>query len=171
MMCCCKGVSQVIRASVRLEQVVIHSSSHVAVVEQPSHSSLTTWRSVCMTSRFYSWFILFQLRTGNERRGSLISLVFKSINYGNSHFVVREHWVRKSKNNWLYSALGVPVADYTYDDCRLMHKAKLKNLPCQTGLIEFLKLRQRLGYVQWSLLYIHMHGSYFQFTWLKIFNF
>ncbi|XP_050712719.1 lysophosphatidylcholine acyltransferase 1-like isoform X3 [Eriocheir sinensis] len=42
-------------------------------------------------------------------------------------------------------ALGVPVADYTYDDCRLMHKAKLKNLPCQTGLIEFLKLRQRLG--------------------------
>ncbi|KAK3858301.1 hypothetical protein Pcinc_035505 [Petrolisthes cinctipes] len=42
-------------------------------------------------------------------------------------------------------ALGVPVADYTYDDCRLMHKAKLKNLPYQTGLIEFQKLRQRLG--------------------------
>uniref|UniRef100_A0A0P4WCU3 EF-hand domain-containing protein n=1 Tax=Scylla olivacea TaxID=85551 RepID=A0A0P4WCU3_SCYOL len=42
-------------------------------------------------------------------------------------------------------ALGVPVADYTYDDCRLMHKAKLKNLPCETGLIEFLKLRQRFG--------------------------
>ncbi|XP_071542032.1 lysophosphatidylcholine acyltransferase 2 isoform X2 [Panulirus ornatus] len=42
-------------------------------------------------------------------------------------------------------ALGVPVADYTYDDCRLMHKAKLKNLPCQTGLIEFQKLRHRLG--------------------------
>ena len=44
-----------------------------------------------------------------------------------------------------YSALGVPVADYTYDDCRLMHKAKLRNLPCETGLIEFLKLRQRFG--------------------------
>ncbi|XP_042870223.1 lysophosphatidylcholine acyltransferase-like isoform X2 [Penaeus japonicus] len=42
-------------------------------------------------------------------------------------------------------ALGVPVADYTYDDCRLMHKAKLKNLPYQTGLIEFQKLRYRLG--------------------------
>ncbi|KAK8730202.1 hypothetical protein OTU49_008142 [Cherax quadricarinatus] len=42
-------------------------------------------------------------------------------------------------------ALGVPVADYTYDDCRLMYKAKLKNLPCQTGLIEFQKLRHRLG--------------------------
>ncbi|XP_069992250.1 lysophosphatidylcholine acyltransferase 2 isoform X2 [Penaeus vannamei] len=42
-------------------------------------------------------------------------------------------------------ALGVPVADYTYDDCRLMHKAKLKNLPYQTGLIEFQKLRCRLG--------------------------
>ncbi|XP_076060728.1 lysophosphatidylcholine acyltransferase isoform X2 [Oratosquilla oratoria] len=42
-------------------------------------------------------------------------------------------------------ALGIPVADYTYDDCRLMHKAKLKNLPCQTGLIEFQKLRHRLG--------------------------
>ncbi|XP_045112206.1 lysophosphatidylcholine acyltransferase 1-like isoform X2 [Portunus trituberculatus] len=42
-------------------------------------------------------------------------------------------------------ALGVPVADYTYDDCRLMHKAKLKNLPCETGLIEFLNLRQRFG--------------------------
>ncbi|XP_068211115.1 lysophosphatidylcholine acyltransferase 2 isoform X1 [Palaemon carinicauda] len=42
-------------------------------------------------------------------------------------------------------ALGVPVADYTYDDCRLMQKAKLKNLPYQTGLIEFQKLRHRLG--------------------------
>lgn len=42
-------------------------------------------------------------------------------------------------------ALGIPVADYTYDDCRLMHKAKLKNLPYQTGLIEFQKLRRRLG--------------------------
>ncbi|MCL4127585.1 UNVERIFIED_CONTAM: hypothetical protein GTU68_036460 [Idotea baltica] len=52
---------------------------------------------------------------------------------------------------WLYArnvrqvmadALDVPVVDYTYDDCRIMHKAQLKNLPCATGLIEFQKLRQ-----------------------------
>lgn len=42
-------------------------------------------------------------------------------------------------------ALGVPVADYTYDDCRFMSKAAQKNLPYERGLVEVQKLRAKLG--------------------------
>jgi lysophosphatidylcholine acyltransferase/lyso-PAF acetyltransferase len=41
--------------------------------------------------------------------------------------------------------LGIPVSDYTYDDCRLMTKAKRMNLPFASGLVEVQKLRQKLG--------------------------
>lgn len=42
-------------------------------------------------------------------------------------------------------ALGVPVSDYTYDDCRLMSRARSRHLPCETGLVEVSKLCHRLG--------------------------
>lgn len=42
-------------------------------------------------------------------------------------------------------ALGVPVADYSYDDCRLMSKAAQNNLPYESGLVEVQKLRAKLG--------------------------
>lgn len=44
-------------------------------------------------------------------------------------------------------ALGVPVVDYTYDDCKLMTRAKEMNLPFATSLVEVQKLRHYLGYV------------------------
>ncbi|XP_052232850.1 lysophosphatidylcholine acyltransferase 2-like isoform X1 [Dreissena polymorpha] len=42
-------------------------------------------------------------------------------------------------------ALDVPVTDHTFDDCRLMEKARLLNLPMETGLVEFQKLHKKLG--------------------------
>lgn len=42
-------------------------------------------------------------------------------------------------------ALGIPVTDHSYDDCRLMLKSKKKNLPHRTGLVEFAKLHNKLG--------------------------
>lgn len=42
-------------------------------------------------------------------------------------------------------ALGVPVSDYTYDDCRLMAHSKRLNLPRAHCLPEVQKLRQRLN--------------------------
>ncbi|KAG5899387.1 hypothetical protein JTB14_036875 [Gonioctena quinquepunctata] len=42
-------------------------------------------------------------------------------------------------------ALGVPVIDYSYDDCKLMTKAKEMNLPYAASLVEVRKLRNRLG--------------------------
>lgn len=50
-------------------------------------------------------------------------------------------------------ALGVPVLDYTYDDCKLMTKAKEMNLPCATQLVEVRKLRHKLGYFPKYFLY------------------
>ncbi|XP_018336785.1 lysophosphatidylcholine acyltransferase isoform X1 [Agrilus planipennis] len=41
-------------------------------------------------------------------------------------------------------ALGVPTVDYTYDDCRLMARAKEMNLPCASSIAEIRKIRQRL---------------------------
>ncbi|VEN45567.1 unnamed protein product [Callosobruchus maculatus] len=42
-------------------------------------------------------------------------------------------------------ALGIPVTDYTYNDCKLMKKAKEMNLPFAPSLVEVRKLRNRLG--------------------------
>lgn len=47
--------------------------------------------------------------------------------------------------------LGIPVSDYTYDDCRLMTRAKRMNLPFASGLIEVQKLRQKLGLTQTNI--------------------
>lgn len=43
------------------------------------------------------------------------------------------------------NALGIPVTDHSFDDCRLMLKSKKKNLPHRTGLVEFAKLHDKLG--------------------------
>ncbi|XP_057658346.1 lysophosphatidylcholine acyltransferase isoform X2 [Diorhabda carinulata] len=42
-------------------------------------------------------------------------------------------------------ALGVPVIDYSYDDCLLMTRAKEMHLPYAPSLVEVNKLRDRLG--------------------------
>ncbi|XP_074034901.1 lysophosphatidylcholine acyltransferase isoform X1 [Leptinotarsa decemlineata] len=42
-------------------------------------------------------------------------------------------------------ALGIPVTDYSYDDCKLMIKAREMNLPYAASLVEVRKLRSRLG--------------------------
>ncbi|KAF5303945.1 hypothetical protein FQA39_LY01730 [Lamprigera yunnana] len=47
--------------------------------------------------------------------------------------------------NVMAKALGIPVLDYTYDDCRLMTRAKEMNLPQANSLVEIQKLRHRLG--------------------------
>lgn len=42
-------------------------------------------------------------------------------------------------------ALGVPVTDHSYDDCRLMQKAAKLKLPKSAGIVEFMKLNKKLG--------------------------
>ncbi|KAJ8909590.1 hypothetical protein NQ315_005907 [Exocentrus adspersus] len=42
-------------------------------------------------------------------------------------------------------ALNIPVVDYTYDDCKLLTKAKELNLPYASSLVEVIKLRRKLG--------------------------
>ncbi|KAK9711134.1 Acyltransferase [Popillia japonica] len=41
-------------------------------------------------------------------------------------------------------ALGVPVMDYTYDDCKLITRAKEMNLPNANALLEVQKIRHKL---------------------------
>ena len=43
-------------------------------------------------------------------------------------------------------AAGVPVTDHSYEDCRLMQKAKSLGLPMQAGLVEYYKLSPMIGY-------------------------
>ena len=68
-----------------------------------------------------------------------------------------KHYYITLHDNELFAAavccrtLGIPVSDYTYDDCRLMTKAKRMNLPFASGLIEVQKLRQKLGYVSFRI--------------------
>ncbi|XP_061267210.1 lysophosphatidylcholine acyltransferase 2B-like [Bos javanicus] len=42
------------------------------------------------------------------------------------------------------NALGVPVTDHTYEDCRLMISAGNLQLPMEAGLVEFTKISQNL---------------------------
>ncbi|XP_050300293.1 lysophosphatidylcholine acyltransferase isoform X1 [Anthonomus grandis grandis] len=44
-------------------------------------------------------------------------------------------------------ALGVPVVDYSYSDCKMMTKAKEMNLPFANHLVEVRKLRRKLGLI------------------------
>uniref|UniRef100_A0A8D1IGH8 EF-hand domain-containing protein n=1 Tax=Sus scrofa TaxID=9823 RepID=A0A8D1IGH8_PIG len=52
------------------------------------------------------------------------------------------------------NALGVPVTDHTYEDCRLMVSAGNLRLPMEAGLVEFTKISQKLK-LDWD--HIHQH--------------
>lgn len=46
--------------------------------------------------------------------------------------------------NCAFRALGVPVTDHTYEDCRLMISAGELTLPMEAGLVEFTKISRKL---------------------------
>ncbi|XP_007524739.2 lysophosphatidylcholine acyltransferase 2B-like [Erinaceus europaeus] len=53
------------------------------------------------------------------------------------------------------NALGIPVTDHTYEDCRLMISAGKLHLPFETGLVEFTKLSQKLR-LDWDNIHQHL---------------
>ncbi|XP_026327921.1 lysophosphatidylcholine acyltransferase isoform X2 [Hyposmocoma kahamanoa] len=55
-------------------------------------------------------------------------------------------------------ALGVPVLDYTYDDCRLIARAKQLGIPGATSAREVSELRSQLG-LERSQLELHLAAS------------
>ncbi|KAM9192239.1 lysophosphatidylcholine acyltransferase 2 isoform 2-T2 [Dugong dugon] len=46
--------------------------------------------------------------------------------------------------NVMADALGIPVTDHTYEDCRLMISAGQLTLPMEAGLVEFTKISRKL---------------------------
>uniref|UniRef100_A0A8C9HRI4 Lysophosphatidylcholine acyltransferase 2 n=1 Tax=Piliocolobus tephrosceles TaxID=591936 RepID=A0A8C9HRI4_9PRIM len=46
--------------------------------------------------------------------------------------------------NVMAEALGIPVTDHTYEDCRLMISAGQLTLPMEAGLVEFTKISRKL---------------------------
>lgn len=44
-----------------------------------------------------------------------------------------------------YRALGLPTSDLTYDDCKMMIRARQMNLPSFQDIVEIEKLRQTIG--------------------------
>ncbi|XP_004420910.1 PREDICTED: lysophosphatidylcholine acyltransferase 2B-like [Ceratotherium simum simum] len=53
------------------------------------------------------------------------------------------------------NALGVPVTDHTYGDCRLMISAGDLQLPMEAGLVEFTKISQKLK-LDWDNIHRHL---------------
>ncbi|KAM8791739.1 lysophosphatidylcholine acyltransferase 2B-like [Rhynchonycteris naso] len=53
------------------------------------------------------------------------------------------------------NALGVPVTDHTYEDCRLMITAGKLQLPMEAGLVEFTKISQKLK-LDWDSIHQHL---------------
>uniref|UniRef100_A0A8C6WNV6 Lysophosphatidylcholine acyltransferase 2 n=1 Tax=Neogobius melanostomus TaxID=47308 RepID=A0A8C6WNV6_9GOBI len=54
-------------------------------------------------------------------------------------------------------ALGVPVTDHTYEDCRLMISAGELTLPMEAGLVEFTKISRKLN-LKWNNLKKELEG-------------
>lgn len=52
-------------------------------------------------------------------------------------------------------ALGIPVTDHTYEDCRLMISAGQLTLPMEAGLVEFTKISQKLK-LDWDGICKHL---------------
>lgn len=48
-------------------------------------------------------------------------------------------------------ALGVPVSDYSYEDCRIITRAKQMNLPGSVALVDAQKNRHKLKYANYNL--------------------
>lgn len=44
-----------------------------------------------------------------------------------------------------FRAHAIPVSDYTYDDCKIMIKAKDRNMPYSADIVDIEKLRQQIG--------------------------
>ncbi|XP_053722622.1 lysophosphatidylcholine acyltransferase 2 [Synchiropus splendidus] len=55
------------------------------------------------------------------------------------------------------AALGVPVTDHTYEDCRLMISAGELTLPMEAGLVEFTKISRKLN-LKWDNLKKELEG-------------
>ncbi|KAM9765769.1 lysophosphatidylcholine acyltransferase 2 [Menidia menidia] len=54
-------------------------------------------------------------------------------------------------------ALGVPVTDHTYEDCRLMISAGELTLPMEAGLVEFTKISRKLN-LKWDNVKKELEG-------------
>lgn len=54
-------------------------------------------------------------------------------------------------------ALGVPVTDHTYEDCRLMITAGELTLPMEAGLVEFTKISRKLN-LKWDNVKTELEG-------------
>ncbi|XP_006641537.2 lysophosphatidylcholine acyltransferase 2 [Lepisosteus oculatus] len=54
-------------------------------------------------------------------------------------------------------ALGVPVTDHTYEDCRLMISAGELTLPMEAGLVEFTKISRKLN-LKWDNVRKQLEG-------------
>lgn len=46
------------------------------------------------------------------------------------------------------------MTDHTYEDCKLMKDAEEKGLPNEVGLVEFQKLLNKLGYVEYRTSFL-----------------
>ncbi|XP_010774716.1 lysophosphatidylcholine acyltransferase 2-like, partial [Notothenia coriiceps] len=56
-----------------------------------------------------------------------------------------------------FRALGVPVTDHTYEDCRLMISAGELTLPMEAGLVEFTKISRKLN-LKWDNVKKELEG-------------
>ncbi|XP_056135429.1 lysophosphatidylcholine acyltransferase 2 [Lampris incognitus] len=59
--------------------------------------------------------------------------------------------------NIMAQALGVPVTDHTYEDCRLMISAGELTLPMEAGLVEFTKVSRKLN-LKWDSVKRELEG-------------
>ncbi|XP_077291130.1 lysophosphatidylcholine acyltransferase-like [Arctopsyche grandis] len=107
-------------------------------IRYPNHLDTVTWTWEGPSALKLLWLTLTRVHTACE-------IEFLPVYRPNEQEKQDPKLYASNVRNVMAKALGIPVSDYTYDDCRLVWRAKQLNIPHATSLVEAQKLRQALG--------------------------
>uniref|UniRef100_A0A3Q3JUN3 EF-hand domain-containing protein n=1 Tax=Monopterus albus TaxID=43700 RepID=A0A3Q3JUN3_MONAL len=112
--------------------------SHTTLIYFTSHlESLINWHCALLVYTEDKYFLPPHIPTEEEKKSPAL-------------FACR---VRAT----MAKALGVPVTDHTYEDCRLMISAGEMMLPMEAGLVEFTKISRKLN-LKWDSVRKELEG-------------
>ncbi|XP_052816886.1 lysophosphatidylcholine acyltransferase 2-like isoform X1 [Mya arenaria] len=104
----------------------------------PNRLDTVTWTWEGPGAYTLFWLTLCQFNTNLE-------IEFLPVYKPSAEEIADPKLFAKNVRDVVAKALDVPVTDHTFDDCRLMVKARKLNLPMEAGLVEFQKLHKKLG--------------------------
>ncbi|KAJ0178082.1 hypothetical protein K1T71_005905 [Dendrolimus kikuchii] len=120
-------------------------------IRYPNARDTVTWTWEGPGALKLLWLTLTQVHSSCE-------IEFLPVYYPNEDEKRDPKLYARNVRDVMAKALGVPVLDYTYDDCRLIAKAKHLGIPGAANVREVQELRAQLG-LERSQLELHLAGQ------------